>query len=183
MTEPDDVAVLIRQAQGGDRAAFEAVLRAHYGVMYRIAFKWCGNRADAEDITQTACIKLARSISTFRFKSAFPTWLCRLVINTAKDWAKARPQQATGSEFDVDREIERPEAAAGEDRVYAGQVMAYVRTMPDREKTALYLVFSEGLTHREAALVMECKESTVSWYIHEARKKLQTFKQLERRHG
>lgn len=80
-------------------------------------------------------------------------------------------------------EIILVEPATAENSVYAGQIMAHIRTLPDREQEALYLVFSDGLTHRAAAAVMECKESTVSWYIHEARKKLQSFEQSERRHG
>ncbi len=179
MTRPSDETALIKQAQSGDRRAFESLLRGHYDVMYRMAFRWCGNKADAEDITQNACIKLARSIDTFQFQSAFLTWLYRLVINTAKDWAKARPRQTADHIIETDR----AEAPVAEDRVYAGQVMAYVRTMPEREKSALYLVFGEGLSHREAATVMDCKESTVSWYIHEARKKLQSFQKPERRYG
>ncbi len=179
MTGPSDETALIRQAQNGDRRAFESLVRGHYDMMYRMAFKWCGNKADAEDITQNACIKLARSIDTFRFQSEFATWLYRLVINTAKDWAKARPPQS------ADQEIEtcRTESPVGDDRVYARQVMAYMRTMPEREKVALFLVFGEELTHREAAIVMDCNEGTVSWYVHEARKKLRSFQNQERRDG
>jgi RNA polymerase sigma-70 factor (ECF subfamily) len=179
MTETDELKALIERAQNGDRGAFESLLGAYYDAMYRMAYKWCGDRADAEDITQNACIKLARSIDTFRFQSAFASWLYRLVINTAKDWAKARRDRPS----DQDGETERVEQPVAEDRVYAGQVMAFVRTMPEREQIALFLVFSEGLSHREAADVMECKESTVSWYIHEARKKLQVFQNRERRYG
>ena len=124
MTEPDEESDLIKQAQRGDRGAFESLLRTHYDAMYRMAFKWCGNKEDAEDITQNACIKLARSIDTFRFQSAFLSWLYRLVINTAKDWAKARAPRAA----DQTVETERVEAPVAEERVYAGQVMAYVRT-------------------------------------------------------
>ena len=179
MTGPSEETALIRQAQNGDRRAFESLVRGNYDMMYRMAFKWCGNKADAEDITQNACIKLARSIDTFQFQSEFPTWLYRLTINTAKDWAKARPQQPADLVFEVDRS----EAPVGEDRVYARQVIAFVRTMPEREKVALFLVFGEELTHREAAIVMDCNEGTVSWYIHEARKKLNSFRNQERRYG
>ena len=179
MTDADEQTALIKQAQNGDKGAFEALLRTHYEVMYRTAYKWCGNRPDAEDITQNACIKLARSIDGFRFQAAFSSWLYRLVINTAKDWSKARPPQTMELEFVPDRS----QAAMAEIKIYAGQVMAYVRTMTERERTALHLVFSEGLTHREAAEVMECRESTVSWYIHQARKKLQSFQKLERCYG
>ena len=179
MTDPAEETVLIKRAQNGDRTAFEALLRRYYDVIYRIAFKWCGNKADAEDITQNACIKLARSIDSFRFRSGFVTWLYPLVINTAKDWAKGRKMPVA----DTDAVAETAVPPSGDDTVFMKQVMAYVRTLPDKEKEALYLVFSEGLTHREAAAVMDCKESTVSWYIHEARKKLLSFQQMECRYG
>ncbi len=179
MTGSGNQTDLIKQAQTGDRGAFEALLRTHYDRIYRIAFKWCGNQADAEDITQNACLKLARSIDTFRFQSDFLTWLYRLVINTAKDWAKARPKHLTHHEA----ETHHSEPPAGDDKVYASQIMAFVRTMPEREQVALLLVFGQDLSHREAATVMECTESTVSWYIHEARKKLRTFQHQECRHG
>ncbi len=179
MAETAEESELIRRAQQGDRAAFESLVRSHYDVMYRIAFKWCGDRADAEDITQNACIKLARSIDSFRFRSAFSTWLYTLVITTAKDWAKARARHPSAEIS----ENTRAEAPAADSAVYAHQTMAYIRTLPDKEKEALYLVFSEGLTHSAAAIVMQCKESTVSWYIHEARKKLKSFQEVERRHG
>ena len=59
-----------------------------------------------------------------------------------------------------------------DETVYAEQVIASIHQLPDGEKEALLLVVSEGLSHREAADIIGCKESTVSWRIHEARKKL-----------
>jgi DNA-directed RNA polymerase specialized sigma24 family protein len=57
MDEP--ITGLIRRAQGGDVASFSELLDLHYGTIYRIAWKWCGHRTNAEDITQQSCIKLA----------------------------------------------------------------------------------------------------------------------------
>ena len=89
------------------------------------------------------------------------------MINTAKDMVKSRARRPVADDPDADHAI----AAAAEEKVYTNQVMAHVRTPPDKEKEAVYLVFGGGLTHKEAARAMACKESTVSWYIHEARKK------------
>ncbi len=183
MTGMDEQTLLIKRAQSGHREAFEALLSSHYDVMYRMAFKWCGNREDAEDITQNACIKLAKSIVTFQFRSSFRTWLYRVVINAAKDWAKARPKDRPQRTEDRITGIDRMGYPAGEDTVYAMEILAHIRTMPKLERVALFLVFGEGLTHHEAAKVMDCKESTVSWYIHEARKNLQSFKTQECRYG
>lgn len=133
----------------------------------------------AQDIVQDSCIKLARRIDSFRFQSSFSSWLYRIVINTAKDHRK-REQRLDAQPYD-----ESLGAAAGneEDRLHAQQVLRQVQSLPEREKTALLLVFGEGKTHKEAAVSMQCKESTVSGHIHQARKKLAAFAAKARAHG
>jgi len=176
-------AAMIRADQAGDRRAFEALLQDHYAIMFRMAFKWCGNRTDAEDITQNACIKLARSLDGYRFEAAFTSWLYRLVINTAIDWQRQNKKHSPLPEDG--NEAMSSAGSSAEDIVQAHEMLAKVMQLPENEKTALLLVFSEGLTHAEAAFAMGCKESTVSWYVHEARKKLgvKDDGKREHRHG
>jgi RNA polymerase sigma-70 factor (ECF subfamily) len=170
---------LIERAAGGDAGAFEALVGKHYETMFKMAYKWCANRQDAEDITQEACIRLARGIESFRHECAFTSWLYRLTINTAKDWYKKQNRHA-GSSDGLDKAAidEKSESA-----VYAQQVLAAISRLPDGEKEALLLVLHEGLTHKEAARLLKCKESTVSWRIHEARKKLGAAFEQEKSYG
>src|ERR1043165_1444096 len=81
---------LIRRAQGGDVPSFAELLDLHYDTIYRFAWKWCGHRANAEDIAQQSCIKLAASLAQFRFQAAFTSWLYQLVIRCAQDWQRAQ---------------------------------------------------------------------------------------------
>src|SRR5688572_28044260 len=81
---------LIQRAQDGDVTSFAQLLDLHYYTMYRIAWKWCGHRTNAEDITQQACIKLAGCLTQFRFRAAFTSWLYQLVISCAQDWQRAQ---------------------------------------------------------------------------------------------
>lgn len=167
MSDQDDKA-LVAKAVWGDSRAFEDLLGRHYDMMFRISFKWCGNRPDAEDITQEACIKLARVLASFRGESTFTTWLYRLVINTAKDWQRAQKRHRA-----MDDGLDQAQSSGSqEDQVYAQEVLTQIRDLPEGEKDALLLVFGEGLSHAEAAVICGCKESTISWRIHEARKKL-----------
>ena len=159
---------LAERARGGDRAAFETLLNRHYDLMFRFACKWCGDRHDAQDIAQDAAMKLARAIRSYDGRAAFTSWLYRVVINCAIDWQRANARHA-GAAADI--EAVAAEGSA-EDAVYAREMLARLDALPERERTALLLVLGEGLSHREAAEAMACKESTVSWYIHEARKKL-----------
>ena len=161
-----DLQETIRCAQRGDRDAFSRLVEDHYAAMFRFACRYCGDRQDAEDVTQQACIKLARSIGQFRFESAFSTWLYRLVINCAKDWRKA---QRAGLCEELD---EVPADGCAESAVLLRQVIGLVEQMGEGFRESLVLVMGEGLTHAEAAAILEVKESTVSWRLHEIRKRL-----------
>src|SRR5215467_13361785 len=81
---------LIRRAQRGDGASFAELVDLYYDTIYRFAWKWCGHRANAEDITQQSCIKLASSLAQYRFQAAFTSWLYQLVISCARDWQRAQ---------------------------------------------------------------------------------------------
>lgn len=170
---------LIKRAQSGDAGAFEALANQYYETMFKMAYKFCGNRPDAEDITQESCIRLARGIHSFKGDSAFTSWLYRLVINTGKDWYKSNNRHPKS-----DDGLETVQVSAkGEDQLYAKQVIAAVYELPEGERDALLLVMSEGLSHKEAGQILGCKESTISWRIHEARKKLGALFEKEQKYG
>ena len=164
-----DDETLIRAAQAGDGEAFEQLLERYYDTLYRFAYKWCGNRADAEDVTQQACLKLARSLDSFRFESAFTSWLYRVVVNCARDWGRAQGRHAHPEE-DPDVLTEEVTQVDVEHEAYLWQLLQRLEAMPEGIKETILLVHAEGMTHAEAAEILDVKESTVSWRLHEFRK-------------
>lgn len=160
---------LIQRAQQGDATAFEQLLGHCYDIIYRFALKWCGNETDAEDITQQACVKLAKSINQFRFESAFTSWLYRLVINCAKDWQRS---QSRHQKDNIDTPHEYTGPNNNENAIYLTQTLQKVNSMGEGFKETLLLVIAEGRSHAEAAAILDVKEGTISWRIHEIRKTL-----------
>ncbi|TVQ84316.1 MAG: RNA polymerase sigma factor [Micavibrio sp.] len=172
-TEAEDEDTQIRRAAGGDRAAFALLITRHYDKIYGIAWKFCGNRSDAEDVAQEAVIKIARAISSFRFEAAFTSWLYRLTVNAAKDFLRAQSRKS-GREMPLKEEL----AATGEESgsgLELKLLLEAVDKLPDAQRDAVMLVCWEGLSHREAAEILDCAETTVSWRLYEARKKLAKF--------
>ena len=169
-TEPSDLE-LARRAREGDSSALERLFERHYRTAYRIAYRWCGTRQDAEDAAQEAFIKVARGLRTFRETSSFTTWLYRIVVNTATDLHRHRAAQSRLREA-AQRDLPQPPGMANSPDRDAGRAWEAVGSLPDKQKAALLLVFGEGLSHREAAAVIGCSEVTVSWRIHQARRKL-----------
>src|SRR5204863_8276360 len=77
-SDPTD---LIHRAQQGDRAAFEALYRAHAGRVYALCLRLTADRAQAEERTQDAFVRAWERLATFRGESAFSSWLYRLTVN------------------------------------------------------------------------------------------------------
>ena len=161
---------LIRAAMAGDRQAFATLFDKHYDLIYRIALHHTRNQTDAQDIAQDTCVKLARKLNSYRFESKFTTWLYRLTLNTAKDWQRKacrRYERSWPEEFDPVGHEATPERNA-----ITREFLGAVERLPEKLKSAVLLVFRDGLSHGQAADSLGCAETTVSWRIHEARKVL-----------
>ncbi len=161
---------LIRLAAAGDAAAFARLLDGHYMIIYKTAYKWCGHKADAEDIAQNVCMKLAEKLPSFRGDASFASWLYRLTINAAKDYYRTTGRAGSREKpfaegFDV---------ASGEtptdEKLIAAQHYAAIHALPPELCDAVLLVFGEDMNHRDAAKILGCAETTISWRIHKARK-------------
>lgn len=164
-------ASLARRAAAGDRDAFAELVVRHYDFVHRVAYRWCGRREDAEDIAQDVCARLGRSIRSFRGEGALTTWLYALTLNVARDFGRRRQRDELKTRaFGVHALISGEEPEAPDDR--AERMWAAVRTLPDKQREAMLLVYGEGLSHADASDVMNCAEATVSWHVHEAKKRL-----------
>lgn len=173
--EPDEG--LVARAVAGDRAGFAALVSRHYDMMFRVAWKWCGNRTDAEDIAQDVCVRLAKSIRSYSGQAQFSTWLYRVVLNAAHDHQRSRA--AHGRKLDAwanepTRPQIQPPDVYGEDNQDEAALALWnrVRQLPPKQRDAVLLVFGEGLSHGEAAKALNCAEGTVSSNIHDAKKRL-----------
>jgi len=162
---------LVGLAVSGNAAAFARLIERHYDMIFRVAFKWCGDREDAEDITQNVCVKLGTVISGFKGDAAFSSWLYRITLNTVRDFQRAskRRHENIAALTIVAQTDYRPDPAV---EMTQAQMWHKVRQLPPKQRDAMLLIYAEDLSHAQAAAIMECAESTVSWHVHEAKKRL-----------
>jgi len=177
--EPIDDMELIDLAKSGNSRAMEDLFETYYMTVYRLAYKWCGIKEDAEDIAQEVFIKLVKKLNTFSQKSSFKTWLYRIVINTAKDFARQRATKWAYESAFIHQQRSTNPGHIEKDRLITIRLFADIHKLPEKQKEAILLVFGEGLSHKEAAQIIGCAETTVSWRIHQARKKLKKSHELE----
>lgn len=163
---------LIDLALAGDTRAFTALADRHYLTVYRYAFRWVAAREDAEDVAQEVFIKLANSLQGFNRRAAFTTWLYRITANSAKDFLRKNKR------WHHNRAAEPPDEGLAspnpgpESRSMHRQIVAAIHRLPEKLQETTLLVFGEELSHREAAGILGCAETTVSWRIFQAKRKL-----------
>ena len=170
MSEETDRA-LVDRAATGDREAFATLIERHYGLIYRVGARVLGNDEAAADLAQDVCIGLATRLPSYRGESRFATWLYRVVVNAARDRLRRdgaqRRNEAAFAE--VDAMTRAGQAAIDAETLWLRQMLG---GLADDLRATVVLVLQEGLRHAEAAEVLGVSESTVSWRMHEARKRL-----------
>jgi RNA polymerase sigma-70 factor, ECF subfamily len=163
---------LARRAASGDRAAFAVLAERHYDRIHALAWRWCGARAEAEDVAQEAMVKMAGAIRNFRGDCAFSTWAWRIAYTTAVDHVRARARVVLLAPTQMQELTDAADCDSPEDAMTGDELWRAVRALPEQQRDAVLLVYGEDMSHAEAATVMGCSEKTVSWHLHEARKRL-----------
>lgn len=164
----DEVAT---RAAAGDRAAFEALLRAHYDRMHRLAWRLTGSAHDAEDVVQEVCCALVDRIRGFRGESKVTTWLFGIVVNACLDLH--RRNTTTSRLRDGFAVLARLGAGPdGRDLYRRTWLASALGRLDPALRATLALVLGEGLTHAEAGQSLGVAEATVSWRMHEVRRQM-----------
>jgi len=159
------------------------LLDRHYDRIYRLAWRFSRSQDAAEDIAQDVCVKLATAIQGYRRESSFTTWLYRIAFTTAVEHARSAKRSDPREPEEIARLIDVQEHADHGDGE-TDEIWLAVDALPGQQRDAVLLVYGEDMSHAEAAAIMGCSEKTVSWHVHEARKKLKvSLAEVGLRHG
>lgn len=165
----------LAQCRRGDEAGYRGLVARHGSMLWRIAHRITGSREDAEDLSQEAFIRAFRSLKRFRGRSKFSTYLCSIVVNLSLNHLRRRQRRPEAS---IDTTIARPPAGRESPRTRAQEfefraaLEKELDALSPQLRASVALTAIEGMSHKEAATVLGCAESTVSWRVHEARKQL-----------
>ncbi len=163
-----------------DQARFARVVLPHLPDAYALACWLTGNRADAEDVVQDACLRAFRGIAGFREGNA-RAWVLTIVRHTAYNWlGKNRP--ATLVVTDDVEGIEGAEIASGDAeaetemiaKADAARLQAAIEKLPPPFRETLVLRDLQGLDYREIAKVTGVPIGTVMSRLARARRRLMT---------
>jgi RNA polymerase sigma-70 factor (ECF subfamily) len=161
---------LIRAFLAGDHDAFSDLMRRHEDRVLGLAFRITGNRPDALDATQEAFISAFRRAGSFRFDSAFTTWMHRVTLNACYDLMRKRGK-ATPEE-QPEREADRGAAQVDDAVALRLDVAHALAALPEDYREAVVMHDLGGIPYEEIATVTGVAIGTVKSRISRGRRRL-----------
>ena len=184
-----DDAALVREAQAGNRAAFEELVHRYDRDVLRLALNLMKRTEDARDVYQEAFLKVYRNLHRFRFECSFYTWLYRIVTNVCLDHLRRRqarpedqaPELRAAQQEDVstdffERQREQrptldPERHLLGEEIKKRLANAMERLSP-RERIVFEMKHYQGLKLRAIGDALGTSEETVKNSLFRATRKL-----------
>ena len=186
-TEALKLDVLVENAINGSFEAFDKIMVHYRERMYGVIYNMTLNHSDAADLTQETFVKAFRSISKFKRKSSFFTWLYRIGVNLTLTFLKRKRNRKFFSfeQFFGDslNESQKGELASNEINSAKSTMLNELHEklnealsrLSDKHRTIVILYEIDGLSHKEISHIMKCTEGTVRSRLHYAKIQLQSM--------
>ena len=175
---------ILDRAKQGDETALAALVYRYQTAVFNVAYRFLGNRQDAEDAAQEAFVRAFRALDRFDGQRPFAPWIKRITAHHCLNRLEAAKIRPFIPETDL--------AAPGESAVtldkwaqqnpnpeqmllaqeQAGNIRAAIVDLPPRYRMAIELRHFQQLSYEEMAVVMERPLSSVKSDLFRARKML-----------
>ena len=167
--ELTDADLVARVLANDDQHAFGELVRRHQSSVRGLLRQL--TRTDpslADDLAQEAFLRAYRKLASFRGEARFSTWLYRVAYNCFREDARKRKELVGVDEEQLQAERDPQTVDAG----LRHDLMHALSLLPLNERTAVVLCCQNGLSHDEAARVLEIPLGTVKTNVLRGREKL-----------
>jgi RNA polymerase sigma factor (sigma-70 family) len=164
-----DADLVARVLVDDDHHAFAELVRNHQsairGLLRQLAR---GDLALADDLAQETFLRAYKHIRSFRGEAKFSTWLYRIAYNCFREDARKRKEFVGIDESALELQAD-PQTT---DPALKHDLMRALQLLPLHERSAILLCCQNGLSHEEAAGVLEIPLGTVKTNVLRGREKL-----------
>jgi RNA polymerase sigma-70 factor, ECF subfamily len=181
-----DWSEVVRRCMAGDSGAWAELVRSHHRRVYALCYRFTGNGADAEDLTQDVFLKIYSNLSSFDIaRGSLQVWITTMTRNLLVDnFRRTRNQRATDSldagwdETDELRPVDRLQAVGPSPHERAAQkelakmVQGALARVSIELREAVILRDLQDMDYKEIAQVLGIPEGTVKSRISRGRAEL-----------
>ncbi len=137
----------------------------------RSAYLLVGDQREAEALTQDVFVSAWRSLDSFRGKSNEYTWLYGILINTFRNWLRAK--RRGGQQLTEDKQgpsAEPPDEMQARELKTA--IFSALNELGSKHREVLVMYFLEGMTYSQLAEALGCRMGTVKSRLWHGKRKL-----------
>jgi RNA polymerase sigma-70 factor (ECF subfamily) len=164
---------LLGRVRGGERGAFDELVRRHERSIYLLALRYLGVPEDARDVTQRAFVQAYRQLERFRGQASFRTWIYRIASNLSLDTLRARGREARlAAELLEPAPVDGDKLGEREERVRLRKAVA---ELPPKQRLVVELRIFDELPFREVAEIVGSSEDSAKVNFHHALKRLRAL--------
>jgi len=164
--------------------AFHNIFEENKALIYSLSFRLLINRQEAENFTQEVFLSAFKAYPHFRGESKVSTWLYRIAINLINKELKGKKlrkflslnflSEESGRTLPIEPAHHRHSPPAElEKKEMERIVQRLIRSLPERQRTAITLQYYEGLAYEEIASAMEISRSSVESLLFRAKQNLE----------
>lgn len=182
---------LVALTLGGNKKAFECLLRRYQKLVYNVVYQMVQNHEAAADLTQDTFLKAYKALATFRGNAPFKPWLLKIASNSALNYIRDNRGKLADSLEEMLEENPHAEPSSNE-RVeetvekYMSQakLAEAISTLPVRQRQIFVLRYQHDLPYSEIASIVDETESTIKSLLFRIREKLRKIMlEKEMQHG
>src|SRR6185503_2901662 len=181
-----DWSQVVRRCMDGDSGAWAELVRSHHRRVYALCYRFTGNPADAEDLTQDVFLKIYSNLASFdTARGSLQVWITTMTRNLLVDnFRRTRNQRNTDSldagwdETDELRPVDRLQASGASPHEKAAQkelakmVQGALAKVSVELREAVILRDLQDMDYKEIAQVLGIPEGTVKSRISRGRAEL-----------
>jgi len=153
---------LLKQAQGGSEQAFETLYRRHRDWVYRLAWRFTTNEADALDVLQETFAYLLRKLPGLRLTAAMTTFLYPVVKHLSLNLRRKRTPDA------ADDEILAAIPAPADQETSRSELAAALATLPPDQREIVLMRFLDDMNLEEIAQALNTPLNTIKSRLYRA---------------
>ena len=181
--------VLVEQFKRGSLEAFEEIMQRYESKVFNMAMRFTRNQEDAEEVLQDVFSTLYRKIDGFQGKSAFSSWLYRIVVNAAFMKLRKRKQNQTVSIedlapairqycLDCDAMVSTRSDSVSINRELRDIIQNAINRLPEQYRAVFVLRDVDGMSNQEVGEILGLSIPAVKSRLHRSR--LMLRKKLQR---
>ncbi|WP_052404891.1 sigma-70 family RNA polymerase sigma factor [Bacillus rubiinfantis] len=171
---------IVKKAIKGNKNAFEQLIKQHYEQIYRTAYVYVHNEADALDVVQEATYQALCSIYSLKNPEYFMTWFTKIIIRCSGQVLKKQSKVVPLSDDNLLQEL--PAAASNHDETM--HILHALNQLPENYRTVLILFYYHDYSIKTISEILGIPEGTVKTYLSRGKTALKKyFEGEEQSHG